>query len=481
MCLDGKLLQPVVERLGEVLRNELGGFRKLDEKLLIRFLLGFLVHLKNRGGIVQLVLRQYVASFGSTYLLNQKNWLPNFGPVSRAPVFLTAKKGSRFDQLFSSSSSRFTWYENWYEKNFRLLTPQLDVDMCRDFYHLVLKTLVAEGVLEQELVKNDQVWGIKPEALVVSSRVRQLRCEHCGHNLSVAAEESAFFEQAPCPRFHCTGRYQPLETGVDYYGKLYATGDVARIFAREHTGLLTRKEREDLEAEFKAEGDNRQVVEAFKVDADFPFGFDFLAKVDFCEINFGEKSEIGEQVAIAGEETPRQGFALCRVCGKVQGRNDKEPVHAFTCTARDKDNDKNLIDCFYLYRQFVSEAIRILLPVSIIAGSDRKLQSFIAAMQLGLKRKFRGKIDHLQTTVYEEPLADSSFKRKYLVLYDTVPGGTGYLKQLMRSEQLMEILELSLTALKSCPCNQEEGKDGCYRCLFAVACRCQSFCRSGSS
>jgi DEAD/DEAH box helicase domain-containing protein len=881
VCLDGELLQPVVERLGEVLRNELGCFRDLDEKPLIQFLLGLLVHLKNRGGIMQPVLHQYVASFGSTYLLNRENWLPNFGPVSRAPVFLTTRKGSRFDQLFSSSSSRFTWYENWYEKNFRLLTPRLDMDVARDFYHLVLKTLVAEGVLEQELVKNDQVWGIRPEALLVSSRVRQLRCEHCGHNLSVATEESAFFEQAPCQRFHCAGRYKPLETGVDYYGKLYATGDVARIFAREHTGLLTRTEREDLEAEFKTEGDNRQpwfpnllsctptlemgidigslsslvlcsvppaqsnylqrigrsgrrdgnalnlvvanarphdlyffaapeemlagrvdspgvfldasavlerqftafcfdrwvanepdaflpkrlgqvlnnlepvdyrkfphtfihyidlhqtdlltrffalfnygaglseqsieklkifvtgdrervdslrycimdglharrlerdslrrkvqilngkikrkkqaprdqnferdlrelqieksalqalaksigdrntynfftdegllpnyafpeigvmlnsliyrrkskvqegegsyetwnyeyerpavsalaelapentfyaggrrvkidqvdmtvseietwrfcdncshkellgkeeekeycprcgspmwsdegqkqqmirlrqvfastadkrsrisddsddrdpvfyhkqmlvefddrqVVEAFKVDADFPFGFDFLAKVDFCEINFGEKSEIGERVAIAGEETPRQGFALCRVCGKVQGRNDQEPVHAFTCTARDKDSDKNLIDCFYLYRQFVSEAIRILLPVSIIAGSDRKLQSFIAAMQLGLKRKFRGKIDHLQTTVYEEPLADSSFKRKYLVLYDTVPGGTGYLKQLMRSEQLMEILELSLTALKACPCNQEEGKDGCYRCLFA--------------
>jgi len=108
-----------------------------------------------------------------------------------------------------------------------------------------------------------------------------------------------------------------------------------------------------------------------------------------------------------------------------------------------------------------------LLPVSIIAGSDRKLQSFIAALQLGLKLKFRGKIDHLRTTVHEEPLADSSFRRKYLVLYDTVPGGTGYLKQLMGSEQLMEVLELSLAALKSCPCNQEEGRDGCYRCLFA--------------
>jgi len=214
--------------------------------------------------------------------------------------------------------------------------------------------------------------------------------------------------------------------------------------------------------------DDNQVMDAFKVDADFPFGFDFLSKVDFCEINFGEKSEKGEKVSIAGLEMPRKGFSICRVCGKVQDEQNQGPAHAFTCTARDQESDKNLIDCLYLYRQFMSEAIRILLPVSIISESEGKLQSFIAAIQLGLKKRFKGKIDHLQTAIHEEPLPESNLKRKYLVLYDTVPGGTGYLKQLMQSEkELMKVLDLALDTLKSCPCNQEEGKDGCYRCLFA--------------
>ena len=97
------------------------------------------------------------------------------------------------------------------------------------------------------------MWGIRPEALRVSARVKQFRCERCGHNISVAEEESAYFEDAPCQRFHCYGKYRPQETGVDYYGKLYATGDVERIFAREHTGLLNRDDRQDLEAQFKAE------------------------------------------------------------------------------------------------------------------------------------------------------------------------------------------------------------------------------------
>ncbi len=45
---------------------------------------------------------------------------------------------------------------------------------------------------------------------------------------------------------------------MDYYSKLYATGDVARIFTAEHTGLLKRGEREQLERHFKADAAERQ-------------------------------------------------------------------------------------------------------------------------------------------------------------------------------------------------------------------------------
>lgn len=879
--LDPEQLDTAISRMLEPIRNEIGPLQELDEESLARFLLGFLVHLKNQGGIYLPSLDGFLTSYGTPYLLTRNIWMPNFGPFSRTPSFLTTRKGSRFDQLFSAAQSRRTWYQSWAEKCFIHVSPFI-IDVYRELYDLVLKILVDQHILAEKSVKGDMIWGIRTTALHLSTNVRQLRCRQCGHNLSVAAEEEAWFDGAPCQRFYCYGTYETLKTAPDYYGKLYATGDVERIFAREHTGLLNRPERERLEEEFKADNehrqpwyanllsctptlemgidigslsslilcsvppaqanylqrigragrrdgnalnlavanarphdlyffaepeqmlaghidapgifldasavmerqftafcfdrwiaedfqaiipgklgqvlnnlepveqkkfphnlitfietrqtdlfdhfvtlfkesgsnlspesaanlkrfvegdgdaqwflrgrimnglhqrrreldslkkkiqilngkirkmkkepkdrnfadqlrelqieksalqslvknlsnrntfnfftdegllpnyafpevgvmlnsliyrkkskvqegegsydtwsyeyerparsaieelapantfyaegrkvkvdqvdmsvsemetwrfcnncshkellgreeerdvcikcgsplwgdagqkrlmlrmrqvfastsdrksrisddaddreptfyhkqmlvefDDRQVLEAYKVDADFPFGFDFLAKVDFCEINFGEKTEIGEKISIAGVEMPRQGFALCRVCGKVRDNHD-ELHHALTCTAKDQESDRDLIDCIYLYRQFVSEAVRILLPVSIMSDSERKLQSFIAAIQLGLKKRFRGKIDHLQTTVHEEPIPDSSLKRKYLILYDTVPGGTGYLKQLMRSEnELMSVLELALETLKSCTCNQEEGKDGCYRCLFA--------------
>jgi len=883
--LDQEKLQKAVEDMLEPIRNEIGTFRELDEERLTKFLLGLIVHLKNQGGIYQSHLSTFIETFGTPFVLTRKIWMPNFGPKSRTPSFLTTKKASRFDQLFSAAPTHQTWYQSWAAKCFFTLSPFV-LASSKELYDLVLKVLVSTAIIEEITARGESVWGIHPEALRVSARVRQVRCKHCGHNISVAEEEIELFIDAPCQRFHCYGKYEPYEVGTDYYGTLYATGDVERIFAKEHTGLLKRDEREKLELEFKAsnedrqpwypnllsctptlemgidignlsslvlcsvppaqanylqrigragrrdgnalnltvanarphdlyffaepeemlaghidspgifldasavlerqftaycfdrwiagdplavipkklgqvlnnlepvdqkkfphnfihyietnqadlfdlfvllfnssssglskesltnlkvfvegdgdekwflrgrimnglhnrrlereslkkkvrilngkinkkkkgpkdknyeeelrelsieksalqalvkslsdrdtfnfftdegllpnyafpevgvmlnsliyrkktkvqkgessydswsfeyerparsaieelapantfyaegrrvkidqvdmtvsevetwrfcnncshkemlgkeeekevcvncgspmwgdagqkrlmlrmrqvfastsdrksrisddsddrdptfynkqmlvEFDDKQVMEAFKVDADFPFGFDFLSKVDFCEINFGEKTEIGEKISIAGIEMPRKGFALCRVCGKVQednNHNNNEPPHAYTCTAKDQESDKNLIDCLYLYRQFMSEAIRILLPVSIISDSERRLQSFIASIQLGLKKRFRGKIDHLQTTIHEEPLADSSFKRKYLVLYDTVPGGTGYLKQLMRSEnELMSVFELALDALKSCSCNQDDSKDGCYRCLFA--------------
>ena len=882
--LDPERTAAACEQLLEPIRNEIGTLRQMDQARLTSFVLGLVVHLKNQGGICQPHLAAFIESFGSAYTLNKIFWMPSFGPMSRTPSFLTTKRGSRFDQLFSASPTHRTWYQSWAEKCFYALSPVV-LAASKTLYDLVLKGLVTAGILAEFTVRGDRVWGLCPEQLRVSARVKQMRCRECGHTISVAEEEHEHFIEAPCQRFHCYGRYEPYDTGHDYYGQLYATGDVERIFAREHTGLLKRDEREQLELQFKADGtdrrpwfpnllsctptlemgidignlsslvlcsvppaqanylqrigragrrdgnalnltvanarphdlfffaepkemiaghvdapgvfldasavlerqltafcfdrwiadtpraaipkklgqvlsnlktvdakkfphnfiqyietnqadlfdhfvllfendgiglseesvenlrhfvegdgeeqwflrgrimnglhsrqleraslkqkvqtlnakikkkqnaphdmnfeaemrelaieksalqtlisslsdrdtfnfftdegllpnyafpevgvmlnsliyrkkskvqegggsyetwhfeyerparsaieelapantfyaegrkvrvdqvdmavseietwrfcnncshkellgkdeerevcvhcgspmwsdagqkrlmlrmrqvfastsdresrisddsddrdpvfynkqmlvefDDKQVRQAFKVDADFPFGFDFLTKVDFCEINFGERTEIGEKTTIAGVEMPRKGFTLCRSCGKVQdgGKGKQKPAHAFTCTAKDQESDKHLLDCLYLYRQFVSEAIRILLPVSIISDSKRRLHSFIAAIQLGLKKRFKGRIDHLQTTVHEEPLPDSSFKRKYLVLYDTVPGGTGYLKQLMRSsDELMDILQLALEALKSCPCNQDGAKDGCYRCLYA--------------
>ena len=53
------------------------------------------------------------------------------------------------------------------------------------------------------------------------------------------------------------------------------------------------------------------------------------------------------------------------------------------------------------------------------------------------------------------------------MIYDTVPGGTGYLKQLTAAKDaMMDMLQLALEAMENCSCASDPEKDGCYHCVY---------------
>src|SRR5262249_22471886 len=107
------------------------------------------------------------------------------------------------------------------------------------------------------------------------------------------------------------------------------------------------------------------------------------------------------------------------------------------------------------------------LPESSIADSEVGVHSFIAALQMGLELKFKGSVDHLCIARDIRIAQGREIPRQYLVIYDSVPGGTGYLKELMRdAAPMFEVFKLALKALNECPCNSDEHKDGCYRCVY---------------
>ena len=121
----------------------------------------------------------------------------------------------------------------------------------------------------------------------------------------------------------------------------------------------------------------------------------------------------------------------------------------------------------FLYREFATEALRILIPATTMDSTTVRLESFTATFMLGMKERF-GNVDHLRATVSEVPVADADYRKQYLVIYDSVPGGTGYLKQLMqRQDSLVDIFEKALHVLENCTCKDDPQKDGCYHCLYA--------------
>lgn len=222
--------------------------------------------------------------------------------------------------------------------------------------------------------------------------------------------------------------------------------------------------------------DSADILHAYAMKTDTrPFGFEFIKKVLFKEINFGKQGGSDQLLNVAGVELARPGFRLCKECGMVQHRRN-QAEHMFKCSHKktqsqsegDVQSAAGIIDCLYLYRQYESEAVRILMPKLSLVERETQIQSFVAALQLGLKSCFGGKVDHLNITVSDEPIPGSLERASYLVLYDTVPGGTGYLHTLLADPaNLMKTLELSRQIMAACECQHSSDMDGCYNCLYA--------------
>ena len=220
-----------------------------------------------------------------------------------------------------------------------------------------------------------------------------------------------------------------------------------------------------------------------------PFGFEFLPHVEFRDVNFGRRSE-NELMEVAGQGVQAEGFLLCEQCGHVLTpkmgseqitRNaiglSRQPAwieeHARHCPVRRQTDDSDRRIHTFLYSDFRSEAVRIRLPIR--SANETEIQSFTAALQLGMQLTFEGKVDHLRSVILS--LQEGRGITHWLFLYDSVPGGTGYLEQLVRRDTFHQVLNQALQTMQECVCNQDQEqdeemrKDGCYLCLFGYRSR----------
>ena len=199
-----------------------------------------------------------------------------------------------------------------------------------------------------------------------------------------------------------------------------------------------------------------------------PFGFEFLPNCTFRDFNFGSKSTFPGPM-IAGEIRQAQPFRICRHCGTLQKGprgGDDRGKHPPNCkVARDPDLTPDEWEAkVFLMREFETEGIRIVIPV-FGEADDNDLKSFVAAIDLGMRRYFGGKVDHLRSTVFAAHL-DGMTTVRSLYLYDSVPGGSGYLREIGAHPNTMkEVVTCARDALRDCPCNQDPERDGCFRCV----------------
>lgn len=212
---------------------------------------------------------------------------------------------------------------------------------------------------------------------------------------------------------------------------------------------------------------------------DIPFGIEFVKNVSIFETNLGEMNvNDAKNVDICNVRTPVHGFVTCRYCGKsvtnpniIKLGSEEEQKKAFHypyCKHKDKvyaDKADEYFEQAFLSREFHTEAIKILLPVQEI-DSDATTAMFKAGLSLGLRGYFKGNPQHIAIREYTEFNQATEKFDSYVILYDTIPGGTGYLSKLFDTAEFSRVLRIAYELLDSCQC-QHDGMDGCYHCVLS--------------
>lgn len=206
------------------------------------------------------------------------------------------------------------------------------------------------------------------------------------------------------------------------------------------------------------------------------FGIEFCNNMDLFEANYGMQMQSGAKVEINNESIiPENGFVTCKYCGKstpILSKTNREhqPVeqHYRFCNHKHisfaDDRDGEVFELLYLYRHMQTEAIKILLPVQILDAKSA-VEMFRAGIELGMKEYYHSSPEHIRIDSYTEANQATGKKDYYLVMYDTIPGGTGYLAKLYNTDAFTELLRNAYNRIKDCTC-QHEGKDGCYHCIL---------------
>jgi DEAD/DEAH box helicase domain-containing protein len=207
---------------------------------------------------------------------------------------------------------------------------------------------------------------------------------------------------------------------------------------------------------------------------EIPFGIEYVKNVDIKEINLGLSSAVNANKIVINqiEDVPYHGFVTCKHCGKSSSKfNQKDyKFHYGYCKHKEREYNGLKDDVFeevYLFREIKTEALKILLPVQEFE-SESTINMFKAGLELGLKKYYKGNPQHLSIINYSEFNTKNSRFDKYLVLYDNIPGGTGYLEKLFNPADFTSVISRAYEAIRDCSC-KAKGKDGCYRCIYTYS------------
>ena len=171
--------------------------------------------------------------------------------------------------------------------------------------------------------------------------------------------------------------------------------------------------------------------------------------------------------SIAGEGIPNTLFRVCASCGKADSETNANArsEHRPWCPRRLSATETTR--SVALTRSLRTQGLGLTLPLSVTLGDTFAVPSLAAALLLGLRERMGGNPDHIAVVTVPTPVADGApgEVRDALLLHDTVPGGTGYLTDLVDPAEVWKVLATAHRIVATCECRLEN-RLACHRCLL---------------
>ncbi|MCW6003759.1 DEAD/DEAH box helicase [Micromonospora sp. CPCC 205371] len=227
-----------------------------DAARYLAFLRGLLERLRTRGAIYHEWLRPYLRRGGMRWQVwgGRPAGMPAFPRGLSAPAFLmtTPKTRSEFDAI----TARGNWYQDWASRSLGLDQQQASAYLSR-----LLPALAAAGIVAaSDTEDGNRVYGLLPGHLNVTllddgaAVAAGVGCDTCHWQQTEHPDRVSDWIGQPCRQYRCTGLLRAAlddTAATDYYRRLYLDAGVFRVVTGEHTGMLTRAQRETVERQFR--------------------------------------------------------------------------------------------------------------------------------------------------------------------------------------------------------------------------------------
>jgi DEAD/DEAH box helicase domain-containing protein len=259
---DLDLIEKVTDRLVARLPGIDTAFEGISQDRLRLWILGLLHRQRTRGGLAHRFVYKYVRSglWGKRSrqrVIEGRETFPLHGRYT--PRLMVTGPDMRHDHVLAVTrpGGQDPWNIVWARR--ALVRDGLPLHgvsnaAIADLTRAFLKEGTKAGLLE--LLHTDgskEYFAISPDAATLRSDGRPLVCDHSGHFMLRPADEAEMWAGAPSQSYGSRrGRYgdASFTDRQTYYQQRYGKGALRRVFAQEHTGLLTTEEREELERRF---------------------------------------------------------------------------------------------------------------------------------------------------------------------------------------------------------------------------------------